>query len=375
MAKPPNDMKRKAEALVGTTFCGKWTLDRLIDIGGMGAVYAAKHRNGKRVAVKLLHPMLVSDPETRERFLREGYVANRVDHPGVVSVLDDDVAEDGSVFLVMELLEGESLERLLAQAGNLLPADKLLPLMDPVIDVLAAAHEHGIVHRDIKPANLFVTREGQVKVLDFGLAHVRERVFNERLTRTGIVMGTSSYMPPEQARARWDLVDARSDIWALGATIFRGLTGLFVHAGNTPTDRMIAAMKQHAPTLASVLPDVHPAIARLVDKALAFQKEDRWPDARTMQYVLRAACREAGIELTLPHMTLPSTPPPPREGPASDVINVVVDTSASPGSLIVEFSEGPGQASRYQLQSKTTASLPEIGDVATLPAIPAKKGL
>src|SRR5882672_9647196 len=221
MAGEHAELMKRAGHRLGVTLLGKWTLDRLIDVGGMGAVYGATHRNGKQVAIKILHPEFATDGETRTRFLREGYVANKIGHPGAVQVLDDDTTEDGSVFLVMELLEGESLEGRIAKNGNRLDPASLLAIIDAVLDVLAAAHGQGIIHRDIKPANLFITRDGEAKILDFGLAHVRERSFNQRLTRTGMVMGTSTYMPPEQARAQWKMVDARSDIWAVGATMFR----------------------------------------------------------------------------------------------------------------------------------------------------------
>ena len=121
----------RAQGKVGTTLLGKWTLDRLIDVGGMGAVYAATHRNGKQVAIKVLHPECADDTETVTRFLREGYVANKINHPGAVSILDDDTAEDGSVFLVMELLVGESLEGRIARSGNRLSPSDLLTIMDP----------------------------------------------------------------------------------------------------------------------------------------------------------------------------------------------------------------------------------------------------
>ena len=111
------DLKAAARERVGKVVCGKWTLDRLLDIGGMGAVYAATHRNGKKVAIKMLHASLSSEGELKSRFLREGYIANRIDHPGALSILDDDTAEDGSAFLVMELLVGESLEERLGRSG------------------------------------------------------------------------------------------------------------------------------------------------------------------------------------------------------------------------------------------------------------------
>src|SRR5260221_3373151 len=208
----------------------------------------------------MLHANFSSDGELRSRFLREGYIANKVKHPGAVSILDDDVSSDGSAFLVMELVDGESLEGRLGRSGNWLPPADMMPIADKVLDVLAVAHDAGVVHRDLKPGNIFLTNRGEVKVLDFGLARARELSFPGSLTRTGMVMGTASYMPPEQARARWELVDARSDLWALGATIFRSLSGRFVHAGATADERFQAAISKNARSLATVRPHAPPAI-------------------------------------------------------------------------------------------------------------------
>ena len=156
---------------VGRTLRGKWRLDALLGVGGMASVYAATHRNGKRGAVKVLHAAL--GEEARKRFLREGYASNRVAHPGVPSVLDDDVDEEGAVFLVMELLEGSSLEeiRMAATTGRL-PVGEVLDIASAALDVLAAAHGKGVLHRDLKPANLFRTTRGEIKMLDFGIARI-----------------------------------------------------------------------------------------------------------------------------------------------------------------------------------------------------------
>jgi serine/threonine protein kinase len=159
-----------AGARVGTILRGKWRLDSLLGIGGMAAVYAATHRNGTRAAVKVLHEELTTILVARRRFEWEGRVANSVGHPGALQVLDDDVAEDGSLFLVTELLEGETLEDRRLRLGGRLPQDEVLVAFDTVLDVLASAHSNGIVHRDLKPDNLFVTCDGRIKVLDFGIA-------------------------------------------------------------------------------------------------------------------------------------------------------------------------------------------------------------
>ena len=151
----------RARARVGSVLNDKYRLDRVLGVGGMAAVYSATHlRNASRVAVKLLHPEMAADSNVRARFLREGYAANSVEHPGTVRILDDDTAEDGSVFLVMELLEGETLDHRWERSGHRLGAREVARLMYQVLDVLAAAHAKGIVHRDIKPENLFLTRDG-----------------------------------------------------------------------------------------------------------------------------------------------------------------------------------------------------------------------
>ena len=158
----------------------------------MAAVYRGSHRNGNRVAVKVLHSSVSNHADLRERFLREGYVANRVDHRGAVRVLDDDIAEDGSVFLVMELLEGHTLDARWERAGRQLPPREVAELTHQLLDVLAAAHDKGIVHRDIKPENLFLTGDGILKVLDFGIARLRDTtgVGMASATRTGSMLGT-----------------------------------------------------------------------------------------------------------------------------------------------------------------------------------------
>jgi serine/threonine protein kinase len=281
---PALDPRARAQARVGRVLCGKWSLDRVIDVGGMASVYAATHRNGRRVAIKMLHAQFAREETIRTRFLREGYLANKIDHLGAVAVIDDDIAEGDSPFLVMELLEGESLESRFSREIERVP--ELLLIADQVLDVLAVAHAKGVVHRDIKPANVFLTHDGVVKVLDFGLARVRE-LNATSLTRAGMVIGTPSYMPPEQARARWDLVDDRSDLWSLGATMFRGLSGRTVHLGADLNERLIAAMTHHAPSIGEIVPDLPQPVIELVDTALRFQKVERFTDARAMQERVR----------------------------------------------------------------------------------------
>lgn len=283
----------RAEKRVGTVLNEKWTLEQLLGAGGMGAVYSARHRNGARAAVKLLHPELARMPEVRERFLREGYAANRVEHRGAVQVLDDDVIKDGpdegSAYLVMELLEGESLQDRVNRSPKL-GETELLEVMDAVLDVLGAAHEHGVVHRDLKPENIFLAhdleREGvRVKVLDFGLARISEA---STVTVAGIAVGTPSFMSPEQAAGRGDEIDGRTDIFALGATIFRIVTGRRIHDADNMVQLVTLMATVPAPPIRSVVPNVSEAFARIIDRALAFERNDRYPDAAAMRADIRA---------------------------------------------------------------------------------------
>lgn len=283
-----DEVLQQAEARVGRTLKGKWTLDRVLGVGGMASVYAATHRNQKRVAVKMLHPELSFNAAVRQRFLREGYVANTVQHMGAVSVDDDDVSEDGCAFLVMELLDGETLESRWARKDRRLPPGEVLALVDRVLDTLAAAHARGIIHRDLKPENLFFTRDAQVKVLDFGIARVRELGCATK-TQTGSLMGTPTFMPPEQARGRWEEVDAQSDLWAVGATMFTLLSGEFVHMAGTVNESLVLAVTQPARSLGTLRSDLPTSLLAFVDRALAYDKAARWPDALAMQTALREA--------------------------------------------------------------------------------------
>jgi serine/threonine-protein kinase len=262
-------------------------------------------------AVKLLHPELSTNPVIRQRFLREGYAANAVGHDGVVRVLDDDTAEDGSIFMVAELLDGETLEERRLRFGGRLGEDEVLAVADQVLDVLVAAHAKGVVHRDLKPENIFLTRDGRVKVLDFGIARLRELSSQSNATKTGSTLGTPAFMAYEQARGLWDEVDARTDIWAVGATMFTLLSGRCVHEGRSTQEVLLAAMTKPAPPIASLMPEVSPAVSHVVDHALEQDRDRRWPDAHRMQEHVRAAYRDrfhVPIQ-TAPRLTVPNDVP------------------------------------------------------------------
>jgi serine/threonine protein kinase len=164
-------LSHRAAARVGTTIRRKYRVDRILGLGGMATVYAATHRNGNRVAIKVLHDRFSGDDRS---FLREARLANTVGHPGVLNIQDDDVTEDGCLFLVMPLLEGETVRARWERNSRRLPVREVMVIAHALLDVLSAAHAKRIVHRDIKPENLFLTRGGELKVLDFGIARALE---------------------------------------------------------------------------------------------------------------------------------------------------------------------------------------------------------
>jgi len=331
MTTPVDAVVQRAEARVGVILKGKYRLERLLGTGGMAAVYRASHRNGSRVAIKMLHLELSLDKEARSRFLLEGYAANNVDHPGVVRVLDDDTADDGSVFVVMELLEGTTLDKLLEQSGGALAPALVMDISHQLTDVLASAHEKGIIHRDLKPENLFLTTGGVLKVLDFGLARVGA-MQNAHATQSGQVFGTPAFMPPEQALGRTSEVDHRTDLWAAGATMFTLLSGQLVHEAQSVNEHLIYAASRPARSLASVARGVPRPIVAVVDRALSFAKTDRFPDARAMQRAIDDACIAAfgALPAAAARSALASQP---GERPQSAVALSLSDSPTIPRAL------------------------------------------
>jgi serine/threonine-protein kinase len=311
-----DDADSRLKAREGSVLDGKWTLERLLGSGGMAAVYLGRHRNGARGAVKILHPDLARNREVRERFLREGYAANQVEHPGAVQVLDDDVVKDGpdkgTAYIVMELLEGESLQDRL-ERGPPMGELEFLRVAESVLEVLDAAHAHGVVHRDLKPENLFLVGVAsadapQVKILDFGLARLLQ---NQSITTYGLALGTPSFMSPEQAAGRSDEIDGRTDLFALAATGFRLSAGRRIHEAENPVDLVMKMSKVPAPRLASVAPGASEPYARVIDRGLEFKREDRYETAAAMAKDVRLAIKqlEAGVGAT--RVAKPPGPPPP----------------------------------------------------------------
>lgn len=305
---------------IGQRVGDKYTLEDMIGSGGTATVYRARMDDGRTVAIKLLHHHLCRSGEVCRRFMREGYVGNVLAHPGVVRVVDDGTTDDGSAFLVLELLEGESLDQKCERSDGRIPYTEVLDLVDQLLAVLETAHRQNIVHRDIKPSNLFLTREGRLKVLDFGIARVLDDG-SATATKTGQMVGTPAFMPPEQALSRPRDVDARTDIWAVGATMFTLLSGEFVHVAESSSEHLVKAATLQARSVAKALPGVPANVEAFVAKALAFEKSDRWQSAKEMRAELARVRREPGRPVGT------ASSPPPRRSPSSDAPTFIVPDS------------------------------------------------
>ena len=342
------DLDLEASQRVGTTLCNKWQLTRLIGTGGMAAVYVAAHKIGRQDAIKILHPDVARDPEQRARFEQEAHAVNRLKHPGAVEIRDIDVTEDGAPFLVMELLEGKTLSALAREPGGV-PLPDLLRMADELLDVLAAAHAQGIIHRDIKPDNLFVLQDGRLKVLDFGIARVRRDTQSKKpKTRLGATLGTAPYMPPEQIKGQE--IDVRADLFAVGATMFRLIAKRRVHEAGNEAETLVKMASDPAPPLASVASDAPRDVSLVVDRALMFDRNSRYPDALTMQEDVRAL-REGRAPPYAHARLLDGTPPPS----ALRVPAVVV-----PASMVSAMTQAPmtGEEPTAYASQASMAALP-----------------
>ncbi len=321
--------RARVEQRVGTTLRGKYRVDRVLGIGGMAAVYAATNvKVERRCAVKMLLAELSNIPEIHKRFLREGRAANLVQHRGVVDVLDSDDAEDGTAFLVMEMLEGTSLEAVAEHPANRLDLRRALLVAHELCSVLDVAHANGIVHRDIKPANLFLTKEGRLKVLDFGIARVRDAQ-SGTATQAGAPLGTPAFMTPEQAIGAVEQIGPRTDVWAVGATLFTLISGRHVHEGRSVPEVIVFAATKHAPSLASVAPETPHQVVEIVDRALAFDVDSRWESAAAMRDAIANTFvalfgQKVPADGLIPHAT-PAVSPP-----AAAAVGIVRDGGTAP---------------------------------------------
>ncbi|MFO0673125.1 MAG: serine/threonine-protein kinase [Polyangiaceae bacterium] len=265
----------------GTLVKGKWRLTSVLRSGTAAAVYLAKARAGSDVALKIVHAHLASDDLVRRRLLEEAEVLASLDHPAIVRVLDEDVADDGAPLLLLEPLDGETLDRRAARLGGALALEDVFDVADLLLEFLRVAHGRGVLHFDITPENLFLTDTGLLKILDFGALQAPA----PSGARTGAATGRA-FTAPELLLD--EASDARSDIWAVGALMFSLVTGSPPRAHDAPAHSVASVP---ARVLRDSPLDLPRAFVNIVDRALEFDRADRWPDVEAMQQALRWARR------------------------------------------------------------------------------------
>jgi predicted Ser/Thr protein kinase len=303
----------------GELIADRYELEELVGTGGMSSVFRAHDRQlDRRVAIKVLHEHYAEDPEYLERFRREARAVAKLSHPNIVTVIDrgDD---GGRQYIVFEHVEGENLKELVLRSGRL-SVRRALELALDVADGLAFAHDHGLVHRDVKPQNVLLSREGEVKVTDFGIA--RSLHMDHGVTQTGTVLGTGEYLAPEQASGK--PVSAATDVYSLGVVLWELLAGDVPFVGENFVAVALRHVNEPAPSLRERRPDVTPRLEAAVDRALAKDPAHRFPSMTAFAKELRACLAEvegdavppAADDLAMTVVTPPQHAPPPAGAPA-----------------------------------------------------------
>jgi eukaryotic-like serine/threonine-protein kinase len=330
----------------GAVIDGKYRVVRRIGEGGMGTVYEGENvRIERRVAIKVLHEHVASSPEFAQRFEREARASARIGSAHVCDVLDLGDLPNGERFIVMEYLDGESLEGRLDR--GLMSAQDLAPIAFEILEGLGSMHQVGVVHRDLKPANVFLSKKagalrqtgrGQtemVKILDFGVAKILPRADDPKeMTSTGMMMGTPLYMSPEQARGARD-VDGRTDLYAASVIFYRALTGELPHSGLNLHELLFKIVLEEPRPIRDLAPSVDPMFAALVHKGLARDAENRYSSARAYQEAIVEWAKTQNSEtLRNLEITLPEEDPPLRHisgGFPTARLQVAAAPGANPG--------------------------------------------
>ena len=274
-------MARDLLPLIRQLLGDRYTIEREVGRGGAARVFLAHSAAGDAVALKVLHPQLTASVAA-ERFLREVQVISRLEHPRIARLLDFGEG-DWVIYYVMEFVPGPTLKEHLVRVRRASVAD-VVHLADDVLSAVAHAHQQGIVHRDVKPENIVLSPSGAV-LLDFGIAKAVAASGNDRLTRSGFAVGTSTYMSPEQITGEED-IDHRSDLYSLGCVLFEALAGR--PPFEDPFEEMVLRLHQSAapPDLRTLRPDAPPALVEVIERALAKQREARWATAEEMRGAL-----------------------------------------------------------------------------------------
>ena len=271
----------------GEVIAERYEIEELVGTGGMSSVYRARDQLLERlVALKVLHPHYGDDEEYVERFRREARSVAQLSHPHIVTVIDRG-EDDGQQFIVFEYIDGENLKQLLARTGPL-PTRRAIELALEIADALAFAHEHGLIHRDVKPQNVLVSRDGDAKVTDFGIA--RSLDVEHGVTQTGTVLGTSNYLSPEQASGK--PTTPSTDVYSLGVVVYELLTGDVPFPGENFVAVAMKHLNEQPPDLLEKRPDVPLRLAAAVDRALEKDPARRFPSMDQFAWELRQCLAE-----------------------------------------------------------------------------------
>lgn len=369
---------------VGQVYGEKYKIVRLLGQGSMGAVYEGENiRIHRKVAIKTLHHGMAEKGDTLQRFEREAQAAGRIGSKHICEVLDMGDLPDGSRFMVMEHLEGITLQQHIRARGRLKPIEAS-PILQQLLEGLGAAHAAGIIHRDLKPANVFLVRHpGRpdfVKILDFGVSKFSVLAEEMSMTRTGAVLGTPYYMSPEQAKGSRG-TDARSDLYAVGVILYECITGQVPFSAETFNELLFRIVLESPPPAESFVPDLPPEMAAIIRKSMAREPADRYQSADELKHALaewsaRAeavaasdfdglATMDAQTVMRTSPFAAPALRPPPPSTTASGVM-VMDGAAAAPqavaglGTVIIDPAVVPGQAQ--------PPGVPNVRD--SLPTIP-----
>ncbi len=298
----------------GSFFADRFRIERMIGSGGMSRVYEATDlRIERRVALKVLYPRRAADAEAVSRFRREAELLARLDHPGVVRVRDFGCADDGTTWLTMDLLQGETLHARLRRERRLGPG-ALVPIVAALADALEAAHRKGIVHRDLKPGNVFLPKSGSppAMLLDFGLS---TGVGVPKLTQKGAILGTPRYVPPEQLRSASD-VGPTADVYALGIILYEALSGESPFEAEDRGQLLGAILQGHTVPLRRRRPELPESIEQVVARAIAVDPARRYPGPKALAEAFSEALGRASYLPAIPSSVAPA--PSAHRGRARD---------------------------------------------------------
>src|SRR4030066_2111186 len=275
--------------MIGTKISHYTILDKLGE-GGMGIIYKAEDLKLKRtVALKVLPESFTQDEESKRRFILEAQNASSLQHNNICTIHEIDETEDGQLFIAMDYDEGETLKNKISR--ELLSLDEIIKITTQIAEGLNKAHEKGIIHRDIKPANIFITKEGIIKILDFGLA---KKIDQTQFTRRDIKFGTTNYMSPEQIKG--EKVDHRTDIWSLGALLYEMLTGQHPFKADYEQAILYLILNQEPEDVRNYRTDVTERLLSILEKLIVKEREDRYEDLTSLLEDLRKVSSKSEIE-------------------------------------------------------------------------------